>query len=96
MKTPEEDWKNIADQASNIAYRKACAQMKNLWELDAAKNEMLRILNGYKSECLYFDRPMNMLPEKERVFSATWKALSRAKPILEACCFLKVRKDGQL
>ena len=93
--TSPERWKEIADKASGVAYRKACAQMKSLWELDAAKKEMSRVLNGYRSECLYFDRPMEGFEEKRRVFSATWNALKNAKPVLEACCFLRVRTNEQ-
>ena len=95
MGTPPERWKELVDKASGKAYRIAYERMKSLWKLDAAKNEMSRILNGYKSECLYFERPMEKLQEKKRVFSATLKALNSAKPALEACCFLRVRNDGQ-
>lgn len=93
--TSPERWKEIADKSSGRAYRIACKRMKSLWELDAAKKEMLRVLHGYRSECLYFDRPMEGFEEKKRVFSATWNALKNAKPVLEACCFLRVRTNEQ-
>ena len=93
--TPEERWEEIVDQASAIAYQRACAQMKEQWELDSAEKEMSRILDGYRAECLYFERPMEGLKAKERVFSATLDALNSARPVLEACCFLRVRTNEQ-
>ena len=64
-------------------------------ELDAAECEMQRVLNGYRAECIYFERNMAIVEEKEKIFEMTLRALKNAKPELDAACFLKVRTNGQ-
>ena len=54
---------------------------------------MLRIIHGYRAEAIYFDRDFGSVEEKKTVFNAVLKALSCAKPILDAACYLKVMEE---
>ena len=56
---------------------------------------MQRVLNGYRAECIYFERDMSGVAERERLFDMTLRALKNAKPVLDAVCFLRVRTNGQ-
>ena len=56
---------------------------------------MQRVLNGYRAECIYFERDMSGVEEQERLFDMTLRALKNAKPVLDAVCFLRVRANGQ-
>ena len=62
--------------------------------MGAAKKELQRVLNGYRAECIYFDRDNSAVEEKVKVFTATLRALTSTRPVLDAVCFLRVRKNG--
>ena len=68
--------------------------MKKMSNLDAAEQEMQRVLNGYRAQCLYFERDMSSVEEYSRLFDLTLDALRNAKPELDSVCFLRVRKNG--
>ena len=55
---------------------------------------MQRVLNGYRAECLYFERDTAIVEQKKEIFQATLRALKNAKPELDAICFLRVRSNG--
>ena len=63
-------------------------------DLKAASREMNRILNGYRAECLFFDRSQEIVQQKETIFNATLDALKTSKPVLDSVCYLRVRMNG--
>ena len=77
------------------AYARARARLEKRSDLEAAEKEMQRVLNGYRAECIYFERDMSGVEEQERLFDMTLRALKNAKPVLDAVCFLRVRANGQ-
>lgn len=93
--TPPSKWEPLIDKVSGIAYKKACMRLEKRSDLDAAEHEMQRVLNGYRAECIYFERDMAIVKEKEKTFEMTLRALRNAKPELDAVCFLRVRSNGQ-
>lgn len=93
--TPPSTWEPLVDKYSAAAYARACARLKKRSDLDAAEKEMQRVLNGYRAECIYFERDMSGVAERERLFDMTLRALKNAKPVLDAVCFLRVRTNGQ-
>lgn len=93
-KTPASMWEPLVDKCSTIAYKKAMNKMKETSDLATAKKEMQRILNGYRAESMFFNKDNRIVEEKAKIFNATLKALSHAKPNLDAVCFLKVKKNG--
>lgn len=92
--SPPSHWEPLVDQCSAIAYKRAVSVMHEKSDLSSAKKEMQRVLNGYRAECMYFERDNSIVEEKNQVFKATFNALKSAKPILDAVCFLRVRKNG--
>ena len=93
--TPPGTWEPLIDKVTDTAYKRACMRLEKRSELDAAEREMQRVINGYRAECIYFERDMDIVNEKERIFDLTLKALMEAKPELDAVCFLRVRTNGQ-
>ena len=67
---------------------------KNRSDLEAAEKEMQRVLNGYRAECIYFERDMTGVKEREQLFDVTLRALKNSRPELDAVCFLRVRSNG--
>ena len=55
---------------------------------------MRRVVNGYRAECMFFDRSQEIVEEKERIYQATMEALKTSLPVLDAVCYLRVRKHG--
>ena len=93
--TPPSTWEPLVDKFSANAYARACARLEKRSDLEAAEREMQRVLNGYRAECIYFDRDMAGVAERERIFDVTLRALKNAKPVLDAVCFLRVRTNGK-
>lgn len=93
--TPPSKWEPLIDKVSGIAYKRACMRLEKHSDLDAAEHEMQHVLNGYRAECIYFERDMGIVKEKEKTFEMTLRALRNAKPELDAVCFLRVRSNGQ-
>ena len=92
--TPPSTWEPLMDKCSSVAYKKACVRMEKRSDLDSAEKEMQRVLDGYRAECIYFERDLTAVEERKFIFDATLQALKDAKPVLDAACFLRVRKNG--
>ena len=93
--TPPTTWEPLVDKYTAAAYSRACTRLEKRSNLVAAEKEMQRVLSGYRAECIYFERDMSGVEERERVFDVTLRALKNAKPVLDAVCFLRVRTNGQ-
>lgn len=93
--TPPGTWEPLIDKYSAAAYKRACARLEKRSNLDAAEQEMQRVLNGYRAECIYFERDLSSVEKKAKVFDVTLRALKNAKPVLDAVCFLRVRNHGK-
>ena len=92
--TPPNIWEPLIDKCTSVAYKRACIYMESQSDLLAAEKEMQRVLDGYRAECIYFERDETNVDEKKRFFEETLQALKDAKPVLDAVCFLRVRKNG--
>ena len=93
-RTPPSSWEPLVDKISAVAYKKASLIISKESNVSAAQEEMQRVLNGYRAECLYFERDTTIVEKKEEIFQVTLRALKNAKPELDAICFLRVRSNG--
>ena len=93
-RTPASQWEPLVDKCSAVAEKRAVNAMREKSDIASTKKEMQRVLNGYRAECMYFDRDDSIVGEQVAVFKATLKALLSAKPMLDAACFLRVKKNG--
>lgn len=93
-RNPPSLWEPLVDKASAAAYKRACVRLEKRSDFEAAEKEMQRVLNGYRAECIYFERDMSGVDEKAHLFDVTLRALKNAKPELDAVCFLRVRSNG--
>ena len=55
-RTPPSTWEPLVDKASATAYKRACARLEKRSNFEAAEKEMQRVLNGYRSECISYER----------------------------------------
>ncbi len=92
---PADEWEPLVSGSAALAYRKAAAEVKRRSRLREAKKEMERVLYGRQAEKTYFGRGAGDNDEEKQKFRATVKALKAAEPVLDAACFLLVRKNGQ-
>lgn len=93
-RNPPSLWEPLVDKASAAAYKRACVRLEKRSDFEAAEKEMQRVLNGYRAECIYFERDMSGVDERAHLFDVTLRALKNAKPELDAVCFLRVRSNG--
>ena len=92
--TPPNTWEPLIDKATAVAYSRACARLEKRSDLTSAEKEMQRVLNGYRAECIYFERDLSGVEKRAEIFDVTLRALQNAKPVLDAVCFLRVRSNG--
>lgn len=93
--TPPSTWEPLIEKASATACKRARARLEKRSDLEAAEKEMQRVLNGYRAECIFFERDMSGVDERAKLFEVTLRALKNAKPELDAVCFLRVRSNEQ-
>lgn len=93
-RTPPSSWEPLVDSIANTAFKKAAKVIALESNLDAARSEMQRVLNGHRAECLYFERNTAIVCQKKELFQSTFRALKNATPELDAVCFLRVRTNG--
>lgn len=94
MKTPPEKWEPLIANAAKIAYKKATKALKDNSELRVARQEMLRVIDGLRAECVFFERSEKPADELEAKLELVFQALKDSRPELDATCFLRVRKNG--
>lgn len=92
--TPATTWEPLIERCSAKAYERACLRLEKRSNLEAAEAEMQRVLDGCRAECIYFERDLSEVEKRKHVFDVTLRALKNAKPVLDAVCFLRVRKNG--
>lgn len=92
--TPATTWEPLIERSTARAYERACARLEKRSNLEAAEAEMQRVLDGCRAECIYFERDLSEVEKRKHIFDATLRALKNAKPVLDAVCFLRVRKNG--
>lgn len=92
--TPPNTWEPLIDKATTVAYSRACTRLEKRSDLTSAEKEMQRVLNGYRAECIYFERDLSGVEKRAEIFDVTLRALQNAKPVLDAVCFLRVRSNG--
>lgn len=94
MKTPPDKWEPLVANAARIAYKRAEKALKDRSELKVARQEMLRVIDGLRAECVFFERSEKTADELEAKLKLVFQALKESRPVLDAACFLRVRKNG--
>ncbi len=93
-KTPPSKWEPLIENCTKHAFQRANKVFSEEADYSSAEKEMQRVLDGFRAECVYFDRDETVLKEKEQVFAATLEALKSATLELDAVCFFRVRSNG--
>ena len=94
IKTPPSQWEPLVNNCTARARQKANKILTEEADYSSAEKEMQRVLDGFRAECVFFDRDKTVLKKKEQVFAATLEALKSATLELDAVCFFRVRSNG--
>ena len=94
LQTPPDIWEPIIKRYTKKAFQKALEQIRENTDFDTARDEMQRVIHGIRSECLYFEKDDSTIKDKVEIFNATLRAIRRARPVLDATCYIGVRKHG--
>ena len=94
MQTPPEKWEPLVDNAFAIANKIAAKKLMEGSDLKTARKEMQRLVNGRRAECAYFERDEKAADLLDKHMQLVYQALKKTKPVLDAVCFLRVRKNG--
>lgn len=92
--TPPEKWEPLIASTSKAAYKKATKALRDNSNLRVALQEMQRIINGKRAECVFFERSEKKVDELEYNLKLVFQALNESRPVLDAVCFLRVKKYG--
>jgi superfamily II DNA or RNA helicase len=89
---PPEIWNNIVKNAYKKARDKAVNEVKNTSDFKTAKREIIRIINGYLAESLFFNRGEEKVNELKRTYKAVYDGITHPQLSLDSVSFMKVRK----
>ena len=94
MQNPPEKWEPLVENAFAIANKIAAKKLMEGSDLKTARKEMQRLVNGRRAECAYFERDEKEADLLDKHMQLVYQALKNTKPVLDAACFLRVRKNG--
>ena len=94
IQTPPEKWEPLIENAVKAAKRTAKKKLVEGSDLKTARKEMQRLVNGRRAECVYFERSEKEADLLDKKMQLVYQALTKTKPVLDAVCFLRVRKNG--
>jgi hypothetical protein len=94
MQTPPEKWEPLVENAFAKANKIAAKKLMEGSDLKTARKEMQRLVNGRRAECAYFERDEKEADLLDKHMQLVYQALKNTKPVLDAACFLRVRKNG--
>ena len=77
---PKDEWEDTIEKVRNLALTKARIKADELSNLDNAKKEIERIVNGYESEYTYLGKDMETLNKIKEQYETVYLAISN--PIL--------------
>lgn len=81
---PESEWLEIVNKAGKISKEKAKNIAREISDLEGAKREISRIVNGYKSEYIYLGKDMEKLNKIKSQYKAVYYALSNPRISLDS------------
>lgn len=87
---PADEWGDLVTKAERRAKEKAKSAFIEYSDLQTAKREIKRIVNGYRAECLYFGKDMSDVEDKRKAYKLAYEALIHSKLNLDSACFLRV------
>lgn len=90
MANPEESWKSIVDSAESAAKMKAKKAALEGADLSTAKREIIRIINGFESTCLYLGKEVTGVKEIKRQYIEVFNALSNFHVELDSVCLMRI------
>lgn len=90
---PQEYWTNIVNKANVIARQKATEKALELADLEGAKHEIKRIVNGYISEYIYLNKSMNQIENIQSKYKDIYTAISNPILTLDSIAILFLTRN---
>jgi len=94
IQTPPEKWEPLIKSAVTMANRCAVKKLVERSDLKTVRKEMQRLVNGRRAESIYFERSEDEVDLLDNQMQLVFQALKNTRPVLDAVCFLRVRKNG--
>lgn len=89
---PEEVWLNVVNAAERTATVRARKKAEELAELKTAKREMIRILNGLESICIYQEKDLQQVEKMREQYKAVYHALTNFNVVVDSVCLIRTNE----
>ena len=86
---PKDNWRNVVNSAERTATVRARKRAGELAELKTAKREMIRILNGLESVCLYLGKDFSQVEDMREQYKAVYHALTNFHVTVDSVCLIR-------
>lgn len=92
IENPEDSWRNVVNAAERAATARARKKAGELAELKTAKREMIRILNGLESVCLYLGKDLSQIESIREQYKAVYHALVNFHVTVDSVCLMRTNE----
>lgn len=92
VENPEEVWLNVVNAAEKAATVRARKKAEELAELKTAKGEMIRILNGLESICIYLGKDLSQVEKIREQYKAVYHALTNFNVVVDSVCLIRTNE----
>lgn len=89
IENPEDSWHDVVDAAERVATVRARTKAGERAELKTAKREMIRILNGLESVCLYLGKDFSQVEDMREQYKAVYHALTNFHVTVDSVCLIR-------
>lgn len=90
---PQGYWSELVNKANIIARKKATEKALDLADLEAAKHEIKRIVNGYISEYIYLNKSMKQIDNIQSKYEDIYTAISNPILTLDSIAILFLTRN---
>lgn len=92
LSNPEDIWADLVERAECAAHKKAMKRVGELSDIDTARKELIRIVNGYESECIYLDKDLSIVARIREQYKAVLYALKHCRILLDSASLMRIHK----
>lgn len=87
---PSEKWSALVRRAAKKARKIALEKCKEESDLETAKKEIIRVVNGYEAEIIYLGENPGRIDELKKYYRAVFCALEYPTISLDSVCYMKM------
>lgn len=91
---PPEEWKDLVVNAEYHARLLARKQCKEESDIETARREIQRLVNGREAEYTYLQKDMREISQMREQYQAIYNTLRNPAILLDSACFIKVVSEN--